>query len=90
MQERWHLLISGKVQGVGYRASTQITARALGLTGTVRNLSDGRVEIWAEGETEQLRNLKAWCGKGPVLSVVDQVDLDRHQPSGTDSDFRIV
>jgi predicted permease/acylphosphatase len=70
---RWHLLVSGKVQGVYYRASTEQKARELGLTGWVRNLPDGRVEIVAEGEPLQLKALHEWCHEGPERAVVDEV-----------------
>jgi len=60
-----HLVVEGRVQGVFYRASTQATAASLGLTGWVRNLSDGTVEIQAEGRRDALERLISWCWQGP-------------------------
>ena len=71
--------ISGRVQGVCFRASTQICARHLGLTGWVRNMIDGRVEAVACGEHTQLEEFENWLHKGPELARVDSViatDLD--------------
>lgn len=68
-----HLYIVGRVQGVGYRMSTEIEAKQLGLTGWVRNLSDGRVEIMAQGKKEKLQAFEAWCHQGPPLACVDHV-----------------
>jgi acylphosphatase len=83
MQEaRLHLLISGRVQGVWYRASTRTRARELGLTGWVRNLPDGRVEALAEGPCPQLEALLAWCHDGPILARVDGIEASWGQASG--------
>ncbi|WP_049722898.1 acylphosphatase [Gilvimarinus polysaccharolyticus] len=68
-----HYLVSGRVQGVSYRASTEQKARALGLTGWVRNLSDGRVELIARGSDSQLKLLEAWLWQGPSQAAVTQV-----------------
>lgn len=65
-----HILVEGKVQGVYYRASTAKKAQSLGLTGWVRNLADGRVEIHAQGTAGALEQLVQWCQKGPVLAKV--------------------
>lgn len=69
-----HFIVSGRVQGVCFRASTQEQARRLGLLGYVRNLDDGRVEVLAAGTDEALDALAQWLQQGPPLSRVDGVD----------------
>jgi acylphosphatase len=66
-------LVSGQVQGVFFRASAESTARRLGLTGWVRNLRDGRVELIACGEEAQLEELERWLWQGPPHARVEQV-----------------
>ena len=66
-------LISGIVQGVGYRFWTERTAKELGLCGWVRNLFDGRVEIHAEGKPEALDSLETACKSGPKTASVTAV-----------------
>jgi len=70
-----HYYISGRVQGVFYRACTYETAQALNLTGWVKNLPDGRVEVMACGKGEQLAKLKAWLKEGPSMAKVQQVEV---------------
>lgn len=65
--------ISGRVQGVFFRAATQEQANALGLTGWARNLDNGDVEVFACGETKNLMKLYAWLTRGPDLAKVDKV-----------------
>ena len=65
-----HLLISGRVQGVWFRRTTQDKARELGLRGWVRNLSDGRVELKAEGEADAVAQLRAWVEAGGPATAV--------------------
>ncbi len=67
--------MSGKVQGVFFRASTKEKAEALGIKGTVRNNADGSVAIEAEGEDEQLGQFLSWCRSGPKLARVDRCDV---------------
>lgn len=67
-------LVSGKVQGVCFRASTQEKALGLGLTGWARNLSDGRVEVLASGDGQQLDVLERWLQKGPPLAKVTGIE----------------
>lgn len=67
------LHIQGKVQGVFYRASTCDKALALGLTGLVRNLPDGSVEVQASGPAHLLDQLEAWCKQGPANAKVSKV-----------------
>lgn len=68
--------VSGRVQGVWYRASTQEEAKALGLMGWARNLPDGRVEVLACGDREKLQQLYAWLQKGPKLAQVSEVTYE--------------
>ncbi|MBA3661674.1 MAG: acylphosphatase [Gammaproteobacteria bacterium] len=68
-----HFLISGKVQGVWFRASTQSEARKLNLTGWVKNTEDGKVEIVACGEESQITQLHTWLKRGPPQAQVEEV-----------------
>lgn len=66
-------LVSGRVQGVFYRASTRDEARRLGLSGYARNLADGRVEVLAQGEAGAIEALAQWLQHGPPLASVAEV-----------------
>ncbi|MHB1585843.1 MAG: acylphosphatase [Acidiferrobacteraceae bacterium] len=69
-------LVEGRVQGVGFRVATRSQARALSLTGFVRNLDDGRVEVAACGPAAMLARLESWLAQGPagarVVSVISE------------------
>ncbi|MCD6381942.1 MAG: acylphosphatase [Candidatus Aenigmarchaeota archaeon] len=71
---RVHVFISGKVQGVFFRAYTKKKADELGVTGWVRNLSDGRVEAVFEGPDEKIEEIIKWCWKGSPYSQVENVE----------------
>jgi acylphosphatase len=74
---RAHIIIEGRVQGVGFRANTRRVAYQHGLKGWVRNLRDGKVEIMAEGEEEMVERLIQWCHRGPTGSYVSRVTVER-------------
>lgn len=67
-------LVSGRVQGVFFRASTRDQAQRLGLRGHARNLPDGRVEVWAVGEADAIDALARWLRHGPPMARVDEVE----------------
>ncbi|WP_022824094.1 acylphosphatase [Hymenobacter norwichensis] len=67
--------IHGRVQGVFYRQSARAEAQRLGLTGFARNNPNGTVTIEAEGHTEALDALEAWCHQGPPTARVDKVEV---------------
>ncbi|MBX9853380.1 MAG: acylphosphatase [Cytophagaceae bacterium] len=69
-----NIRVSGKVQGVCFRASTQKKAVETGIKGIVKNEKDGSVYIEAEGTEEQLKSFIEWCNKGPVGARVDKLD----------------
>ena len=79
---RAHVYVSGRVQGVFYRASTQAAARARGIDGWVRNLSDGRVEAVFEGSTPAVEAMVEWCWRGSDPASVDDVDVTYEDPVG--------
>ena len=74
-----HFLISGCVQGVGFRYATQQKAQQLGIMGWVKNRDDGRVEVWAEGSEVQLDQLTIWLQQGPPNARVDHVAIEQAQ-----------
>jgi len=84
------LHIRGRVQGVFFRASAQREARRLGLSGWVKNRTDGSVEIVAEGEELSIRELYGWAQKGPTAARVDRVETRWRGYTGEFADFRIV
>jgi len=88
--KRVHVIISGRVQGVFFRAYTRETAVALKLTGWVRNLHDNRVEAVFEGEDENIQTMLEWCKKGPPHAIVNRIDADEETYTGEFRDFRIT
>ena len=70
-----HVKISGRVQGVWYRASTKQKAESLGIKGWVRNTDEGCVEAVFEGEDEIVDEMISWCRRGPPMSHVKNVDI---------------
>jgi acylphosphatase len=83
-----HFVISGRVQGVGYRAFAQYAARAIGATGWARNLANGNVEVHANGTPSQLDDLEARLRQGPSWAEVRSVTAMDAPVSG-DSAFEI-
>ena len=79
---RAHVLVSGRVQGVFYRAETRDHARSRRLGGWVRNRPDGRVEAVFEGPRAQVESMIDWCRKGPPLAHVTSVDVSWESPVG--------
>jgi acylphosphatase len=86
---RLHLIISGRVQGVGFRFSAYDEAKDLAIAGWVRNLYSGQVEIVAEGKHENLRMLAAWAHLGPPSARVTEVREDWLDFTGEFTEFRI-
>jgi acylphosphatase len=86
---RLHLVISGRVQGVGFRFSAYDEAKDLAVAGWVRNLPNGDVEILAEGSRGNLQMLAAWAHHGPPSAHVTQVREDWSESTGEFSEFRI-
>jgi acylphosphatase len=70
------LVITGRVQGVGYRDWTITTARRLGLTGWVRNRTDGAVEALVVGDDNAVGQMIAACRRGPMAARIDNVDVE--------------
>lgn len=87
--KRYHLIISGRVQGVSYRVSAWEKARQLGLSGWVSNLRDGRVEMIIEGEQEQLDQMTDWAAEGPRFAKVSHIDLTEETAAADFADFQI-
>jgi acylphosphatase len=77
---RAHVFISGRVQGVGYRFSTQDMAVLNKLNGWVRNLADGRVEAVFEGDRPAVEAVVQWCHEGPPQAVVQHVTVQYETP----------
>ena len=82
-------IVSGRVQGVWFRANTLQEAKLLGVRGYARNLPVGGVEIVAEGEASAVDTLIAWLGEGPPLAVVRRVRVEELEYDEEFSNFAI-
>ena len=89
MQIARKYLISGRVQGVGFRAFTEAQAAVEGLHGWVRNLADGRVEVFLEGDEEAVDRAEAKLRRGPGGARIQDVIVDELSPSGRAMGFTI-
>jgi acylphosphatase len=87
--KRMRAFVSGTVQGVFFRAHTKQWALHLGLTGWAKNLTDGRVEVIAEGPQTKLKELLEKIKQGPPGSTVDNVDVDWREAKKKFSTFFI-
>ena len=86
---RLHAIVQGRVQGVSFRYYTQQRARELGLTGYVRNVWDGTVEVVAEGERSEVDRLLAFLRVGPRSAFVADVKVRRPSPTGEFRRFEV-
>lgn len=87
---RAHIYVKGRVQGVFYRVWAKKNAKELRLTGFVRNLVDGRIEIVAEGKRQKLTKLAELIEKGPQLAKVEHVDVIWEKATGEFEKFEII
>lgn len=83
------MVVSGRVQGVGFRYFVMNEAARLGVTGFVRNLSRAQVEVVAEGEEAALDELVSEVGRGPEAARVDNVQVSLQRPTGEFRDFAL-
>jgi acylphosphatase len=84
-EERVHVFVSGRVQGVSFRDATRRQAEQLGLSGWVRNTQDGQVEAVFEGDADTVRQMIDWCESGPSSADVEDVSVENEQPEGLSS-----
>ena len=89
VQKQIHIFVTGRVQGVFFRQSTKVIAIKNNAKGWVRNLDDGRVEIVAQGETQDIDNLAHWCKTGPANSRVDEFELSEENISDEFETFEV-
>lgn len=85
----WKVVVTGKVQGVFFRASTKDCASELGLQGWVRNDPDGTVRIVVQGPEPKFKSFLKWAHKGPDHARVDQVDWEEIEEEEIFSEFRV-
>jgi acylphosphatase len=85
---RVHVFVTGRVQGVFFRASCAEEARSLGVAGWVRNAPDGRVEAVFEGPEAVVEAMVGWCRRGPAHARVDGVEVRDEEPAGVEG-FRV-
>ncbi len=87
---RVRAIVTGRVQGVSYRATTADEAHRLGVSGWVRNRADGSVELEAEGPPDVIARLLSWCQDGPSLARVSHVAVEELEPTGVSGGFKIT
>ncbi len=84
-----HVYLSGRVQGVGFRAFVRRNAKRLGVAGWVKNLPDGRVEALIYGDEEDVDELVSSMETGPSLAQVDEIEVSDHDRPPAEKDFQI-
>ena len=84
-----HVTISGLVQGIFFRHHAKVLARKLGLKGYVRNLSNGNVEVVAQGDSKNIEKLIDFLKKGPSGAKVDKIDIIEQKPTSEFTDFEV-
>jgi acylphosphatase len=89
MNKQVRIILRGQVQGVGFRVFVRDRARQLGLTGWVRNLADGSVEVVAQGEHRRLQQLVVLCNNGPSEAIVQDMTVDWQDSREESSNFII-
>jgi acylphosphatase len=87
---RAHVIITGRVQGVFFRANTVRAAESAGVDGWVRNRRDGTVEAIFEGTADRVEEVLKWCRKGDPPAAVDDVHVKWEEPSGDYVGFSIA
>ena len=90
MKIKVNVIIYGKVQGVYFRFNTKNIAEKLGLTGWVRNTTDGKVEAVFEGDEKKIFNMIEWCSKGPSDAQVNKIEIIRKKYSKEYNNFSII
>lgn len=88
MSGRWHIVFIGRVQGVGFRYRCAMIAQNIGLTGWVRNLYDGTVEVEVQGKQEQLMKFLGELRRLPWIRI-DDMDLKEMEPVQEEKRFRV-
>lgn len=89
MKSKVQVIISGRVQGVWFRANTKNKAEQLGITGWVRNTDDGKVEALFEGEDDNIKEMIEWCKHGPTMAKVTDVRVKRNPDQDECNSFSI-
>ena len=85
-----HILVTGKVQGVFFRQATKVIAVKNNVTGWVKNLESGQVEILLEGDIQNVNSVIDWCHNGPANSRVDEIKTKQQEFSGQYSNFKVL
>ncbi|MFN2389900.1 MAG: acylphosphatase [Actinomycetota bacterium] len=75
-------MVAGRVQGVFFRDSCRRAAESEGVSGSARNLPDGRVEVILEGAPDPVERMVEWCRRGPSHAVVESVEVETQAPEG--------
>lgn len=89
-KSRIHLIIKGMVQGVCFRANVKSKAKSINLNGSVENKSDGTVQIYAEGNKEDLQNLIEFCKNSPDFANVDKISIEWQKFLNEFDSFEII
>ena len=89
-QQRVHLLVSGKVQGVFFRQALKVVAKKNNVLGWVKNLKDGRVEAILEGENKSINSVIEWTRIGPANSRVDDIEVSNEELKNEFSTFDVL